>query len=336
MLKNIRSIIKIFLLALLTFIVASIFIKLRYNKIIKTPNSTSSDKVVVTIDKGQAVDSIINELIEKNVLKEEWKNYLKIYLKLNDLGTQIQAGTYNIPKNLNIKELIETLQNADSQDIWITIPEGLRKDEIADILEKNFSQYESVSFSKSEFLNLTTDQNYISQFNLPKEVRDLEGYIFPDKYAFSIESTTESVLTRMVENFVAKVGTEDSYEDIILASLVEREGYNSSDRPMIADILKRRLEEGWLLQVDASLLYPIKDWKYEISQVDKETDNPYNTYRYPGLPPTPICNPGLTSINAVRNPKSNDYYYYIHGEDGTVHYAKTLSEHEANVQKYLR
>jgi UPF0755 protein len=336
MFKNIRSIIRIFLLALVTVAVAGIFIKLRYNKIIETPNSESSDKVVVTIDEGQAVDTIINTLIEKGVLKENWKTYLKAYLRFNDLGSKLQAGTYSIPQNLNITEIVETLQRADSQDIWITIPEGLRKDEIADILSEEFNRYPTVEFSKSEFLNLTVDETYIAQFGLPTEVRNLEGYIFPDKYAFSRESTTESALTRMVDNFVVKVGTDDSYEDIILASMVEREGYTSNDRPIIADILKRRLKEGWLLQVDATLLYPIKDWKHTITSVDKESDNPYNTYKYPGLTPTPICNPGLQSINAVRNPEPNNYYYYIHEEDGTPHYSRTLSEHSANVNKYLR
>jgi UPF0755 protein len=336
MFKNIRSIIRIFIFALVTVIVAGIFIKLRYNKIIQTPNSESSDKVIVTIDEGQAVDSIINELIERNVIKENWKNYIKIYLRLNDLGSEIQAGTYSIPRNLNIKEIVRTLQHSESQDIWITIPEGLRKDEIADILVDDFSQYESIEFSKNDFLALTTDSAFIKQYNLPEDVSNLEGYIFPDKYAFSIESTTESVLKKLVDNFVAKVGIEDSYEDIILASLVEREGYNSSDRAIIADILKRRLEEGWLLQVDATLLYPVKDWKYTITEADKDKDSPYNTYKYPGLPPTPICNPGLESINAVRNPQSNNYYYYIHEDDGTAHYSETLSEHEQNVNKYLR
>jgi UPF0755 protein len=140
----------------------------------------------------------------------------------------------------------------------------------------------------------------------------------------------------MVETFVSKVGTEDSYEDIILASMVEREGYNSTDRAIIADILQRRYEEGWLLQVDATLLYPKKDWSHTITDIDKEDDNPYNTYKYPGLPPTPICNPGLQSINAVRNPQPNSYYYYIHEDDGTAHYSTTLSEHNANVNQYLR
>jgi UPF0755 protein len=336
MFKNIRSLVRIFLFALVTVIVAGVFIKLRYNKIIETSNSEDSSKVVVTINEGQATESIIDELVNKNILKENWANYLKAYLRFNDLGSTIQAGTYNIPKNLNIKEIVETLQHAESQDIWVTVPEGLRKDEIADILEEEFAPYESITFSKSDFLDLTTDITYIEQFTFPIDITNLEGYIFPDKYAFSRETTTEKALTKMIENFIAKVGTEDTYEDMILASLVEREGYTNDDRPIIADILQRRLEEGWLLQVDATLLYPVKDWKHEITQVDKDNNNPYNTYRYPGLPPTPICNPGLQSINAVRNPQSNNYYYYIHEEDGTPHYSETLSEHNENVNRYLR
>jgi UPF0755 protein len=336
MFKNIRSLTRIFLLALITFLIAGVFIKLRYDKVIQTSNSESSDKVVVTIDEGQAVDSIITELVDKGVLKENWRTYLKVYLKLNDLSSKLQAGTYNIPQNLNIKEIVGTLQHANSQDVWVTIPEGLRKDEIADILSKEFANYDSIYFSKSEFLSLTEDKSYIKQFDLPQDANDLEGYIFPDKYAFSIETDTQSALKKMVDNFVNKVGTEDSYEDIILASIVEREGYNSTDRAIIADILKRRLEEGWLLQVDASLLYPVKDWKHTITQVDKDSNNEYNTYKYPGLPPTPICNPGLESIKAVRNPNSNSYYYYIHEDNGTAHYSETLSGHNENVNMYLR
>jgi len=336
MFKSIRSTIRIFIFALITVAVAGIFIKLRYNKIIETPNSESSDKVVVTINEGEAVESIINELVNKGVLKEGWIKYLKAYLKFNDLSSQIQAGTYNIPQNLNITEIVETLKHADSQDVWVTIPEGLRKDQIANILAEEFSPFESITFSKEEFLNLTENITYIAQFGFPPEVKDLEGYIFPDKYAFSRETDTESSLTKMVQNFVTKVSTEDSYEDIILASMVEREGYNSTDRAIIADILQRRYKEGWLLQVDATLLYPKKDWLHEITSVDKEEDNPYNTYKFPGLIPTPISNPGLKSINAVRNPQPNNYYYYIHEDDGTAHYATTLSEHNSNVNKYLR
>ena len=96
------------------------------------------------------------------------------------------------------------------------------------------------------------------------------------------------------------------------------------------------MAEGWLLQVDATLLYPVQDWKHTITQVDKDSDNEYNTYKHPGLPPTPICNPGIESINAVRNPEANTYYYYIHEDNGTPHYSRTLTEHNNNVNTYLR
>jgi UPF0755 protein len=336
MFKSIKSLVKIFILALITVLIGGIFIKLKYNKIIETPNSDSSEKITVTINEGQAVDTIIDELIESGVLKESWKTYVKAYLRINDLSSKIQAGTYQLPLNLNIVELIESIQHANSQDVWVTIPEGLRKDEIASILEDELGAYETIVFSEAEFLPLTTNLEYISQFGLPVEVKDLEGYIFPDKYAFSVDSTTETILTKMVSNFVSKVGVNDSYEDIIIASMVEREGYNSTDRAMIADIIKRRYAEGWLLQIDATLLYPVKDWKHTITAQDKDSQNEYNTYKYPGLVPTPICNPGLEAINAVRDPQENNYYYYIHDTDGNAHYGTTLSEHNNNVNKYLR
>lgn len=336
MFKSFKSIIRIFVLAIVTVVVAGVFIKLKYNNIIQTPNSDSTDKITFTINEGEAVDSIIDDLISKGIIQENWKTYIKAYLRLNDLSSKIQAGTYNLPLNLNIVELVESLQKANGQDIWITIPEGLRKDEIAEILNDELSSYDSIDFSESQFLSLTTNQEYISQFGLPTEVQDLEGYIFPDKYAFSIESSTESILTVMVNNFITKVGTSDSYEDIIIASMVEREGYTSNDRPIIADIIMRRYNEGWLLQIDATLLYPVKDWTHTITQSDKQSNSPYNTYKYPGLIPTPICNPGLEAIEAVREPQSNNYYYYIHDNDGNPHYATTLTEHNQNVNKYLR
>jgi len=336
MFKNLKTLVKIFTFALITVVVGGIFIKLKYNQIIETPNSNSSEKVTIIINEGQAVDTIIAELIDAGIIKENWKTYLQFYLKLNDLSTTIQAGTYNLPLNLNIVELIESLQHADSQDIWITIPEGLRKDEISDTLQEEFLTYDTIDFSTTEFLSLTTNLEYIAQFGFSEEVNNLEGYIFPDKYAFSIESTTESVLTIMVNTFVTKVGTDDTYEDIIIASMVEREGYNSTDRAIIADIINRRYSEGWLLQIDATLLYPVQDWKHIITQADKNSQNPYNTYKQLGLVPTPICNPGLEAINAVRNPQPNNYYYYIHEDDGTPHYSTTLSEHNANVNQYLR
>lgn len=332
----IKSTIRIFLFALVTVIIATIVIKLDYDKALRTPNSDSQEKVIVQIDQGATVDQILTKLVDQGVIQEKWLTYVKLYLKQENLAAKLQAGTYELPKNLSIKEVIDSLQNGKNPDIWVTIPEGLRKDEIADILNQELSKADTTNFSKEEFLRLTTDKAYIQTLGLSVNISDLEGYLFPDRYAFPITTKTSDTIDKMVKNFITKVGTADTYDQIILASIVEREGFSDQDRPIIAGIFIKRLEEGWLLQACATVLYPLKDWKHEITDADKESDSPYNTYKKPGLPPTPICNPGLESINAVRNYKKTDYYYYIHDNNAIVHYAKTLEEHNANINQYLR
>ncbi|MDX9738817.1 MAG: endolytic transglycosylase MltG [Candidatus Dojkabacteria bacterium] len=331
-----KTIIKIFLLALLTVVIGAFFIKKSYYSTLETPNSDSSEKVVLEIEKGEPLESIIDDLITAGVLKEKWATYFEIYIKLNKLAPKIQAGVYDIPKNLNIKEIAQMIQSSKEQGVWITIPEGLRKDEIANIIASEYEKIDGTNFSKEEFLRLTEDPQYIQSLAIPYPLTDLEGFLFPDKYSFSVNTDTQSILGILLTNFKNRVGFTDTYEDIIVASMVEREGYTSEDRPMIADIIQRRNKEGWLLQIDATLLYPKKDWKSPITVADKQDDNPYNTYKRQGYPPTPICNPGLAAINAVRNPKPNQYYYYIHDASGNPHYAETLTEHNQNVQKYLR
>ena len=331
MFKQMRSIVRVFLLALITVVVAGIIVKLDYSHALKTANSDNSDKVIVQIKDGETVDQILNTLTTQGLMNEKWSNYFKIYLRLNKLTSQLQAGTYNIPQNLNIVELINTLQNGKNPEAWVTVQEGLRKDEIADILVRNLGS----TFSKDTFLSLTTDQEFIATFGLNSDVKDLEGYLFPDKYAFVADVTEKEVITKMVGNFKTKVGTSDSYNNIIIASIVEREGYNSTDRPIIAGIIIKRYNEGWLLQTDATLLYEAKDWKANVSAY-KTSNSPYNTYKVVGLPPTPICNPGLESINAVRNPSKTDYYYYIHDNNKVPHYAITLDVHNQNINTYLK
>ncbi len=304
-----------------------------YNKALKEPNSDSLEKVTLTIKQGESTDNVLENLINEGLLRKSYLLFVKAYLKVNNLGSKIQAGTYTIPRNLNIEELIATLQNGKDQDIWVTIPEGIRADEIGKILEKEIN---NSKFSYDEFMNFVTDQTYIAKLNLPDGIANLEGFLFPDKYAMPSDTTADIAIRKLVSNFTTKVNFEYSYQDIILASIVEREGYNSQDRPIIAGIIEKRLEEGWLLQTDATLLYPLKDWKHVLTEQDLKMDSLYNTYKVIGLPPTPICNPGLESIQAVKNPQKTEYYYYIHDKSGVPHYAKTLAEHNSNVNQYLR
>lgn len=323
-------------IVLIIAIIAGVGLLIDYRSSLDKQNSKDSEKVTFQIKEGEAVDTILGNLVDEGLLRKRFVKYTKVFLKASKMEGQIQAGTYNIPKNLSIKELITTLQNGKNQDVWVTIHEGLRKDEIAKILNDELSQIDTASFSVDEFLTLTTDSEFIKTLELEIDIKDLEGFLFPDKYALDPNSTTKSVIKVLVDNFKKKVGEEYTYDDIIMASIVEREGYTEQDRPIIAGLLLKRIREGWLLQADATLLYPVKDWKHVITQQDKDNDNPYNSYKRPGLPPTPICNPGLQAIKATQNPEETPYYFYIHDNDGVPHYAVTNEEHNINVNKYLR
>ena len=313
-----------------------VFFKAQYESALREPNSDSSETVEFEITEGESIESIVPSLVTQDLLREEHRNYFLIYLKLNDLIPNIQAGHFNIPKNLTIVELAETLQNAGVPSNWITITEGLRADEIA---QKYADTFENIQ--KDEFMRLVENEGFIRSLELNGEdITSLEGFLFPDKYLMEKEIKSEDAIIRMIENFKNKVPKDYNYEDIILASLIEREGINPEDRRKISGILQKRLNEQWLLQVDATLLYHEKNWDHTITRQDIDTPHIYNTYMYHGLPPTPICNPGLDSILSVFEPKETDYYYYIHyrDEDGNMvpGYSETLAEHEAKVQRYLR
>jgi UPF0755 protein len=217
-----------------------------------------------------------------------------------------------------------------TEDVWVTIPEGWRSEEIAAVVSKD------LDIPEAEFLSAVR-----------------EGYMFPDTYRFPKTATAGAVAEELRDNFDKKVPESirskaqtvglTFNQAIVLASLVEREGKSDIDRPVIAGILLNRLNKDWPLQVDATLQYiagyqPKEKtwWKKELTDTDKLIESPYNSYKNPGLPPKPIANPGLSAILAVLNPKKTDYMFYLHDPTGTIHYAKTLEEHEANIAKFLR
>ncbi|MCA9375017.1 endolytic transglycosylase MltG [Candidatus Dojkabacteria bacterium] len=308
-------------------------ISVYYSNAIKNPNSTSSEEIQFTIEEGETVQEVAEKLVNLGLLKDSRKSAFLIYTKQTDQASKIQAGVFRLPKNLNIEELAIELQKAGVPDLWVTIPEGLRIDEVGRILQTEFNKYDESVFDKARFLGLTTDKNFIQSLGIT-DTDTLEGYLFPNRYLLPIQSTEELVINQMVTAFSDSVD-EISYHDLIIASMVEREGRNDEERRMIADIISRREKEGWFLNIDATLLYFYKDWSKELTERDINQDQPYNTYTRTGLPPTPICNPGLSSINAVLDPVPNSYYYYIHDASGNIHYATTEQEHYQNVQNYL-
>ncbi|GAH38365.1 unnamed protein product, partial [marine sediment metagenome] len=201
--------------------------------------------------------------------------------------------------------------------------------EVESIISETFATNPQSSFDSDKFLNLITTTAPDTTVDLPIPVgKPLEGYLFPDTYRFPSDATAEYVLHAILENFRTKVyephmqEIEQSpytlYEIVTLASILERETKHSEDRPVVADVLLKRLDNGWALQTDATTLYYFGDWTHDITAADLEIDSPYNTRKYTGITPTPIANPGEETVRAVLFPQSNEYWYYISDADGNL------------------
>lgn len=291
------------------------------------PNNKTDQQFA--IPKGQAIAKIGERLEEagliKNALAFRW------IVKKDGLDNKIQAGSFKLNPALSTSEIAKTLTTG-TQDSWVTLQEGWRKEEIAESLARqNFSHFES-----EDFLILAAES---------------EGKLFPDTYLIPQQMSAQQFYDLLINTYERKVGPLNlgnnnfelsEHEILTLASLVEREGRGVTDMRNVAGILLNRLEIGMALQVDATLQYANgydliqKTWWREPTALDKETVSAFNTYLNPGLPPTPICNPGLDAIQAVLNPIPSDNLYYLHDMSGIGHYAQTYEEHLANINKYLR
>lgn len=234
----------------------------------------------------------------------------KIYFMFSGLDKKIKPGTYLLSPATDLKNLLTSLTSGP-RDIWITFPEGWRREQVAARLASNLENFDTASF-----LSLTAT---------------LEGHLFPDTYLIPTYSTPADIVNTMTDTFNRKVGPIDS-STLILASLIERETKTIVDRPIVAGILLKRLKASWPLQIDATVQYARGDWS---PVTDTRFPSIYNTYIHTGLPPTPIANPGLAAIEAARRPQTSPYWFYLHAPDGTTHFAATIEEHNLNIDKYL-
>lgn len=277
--------------------------------------SVSNDENVsdFLIIKGSSASQIGRNLQKEGLIKNSLA--FKVYVQFTGRQSKISAGEFRLSPSQSLFEIVQTLQKGPVE-IWVTIPEGLRHEEIAqkfaDGLKKN-----------SEFVN---------EFIFLASTK--EGYLFPDTYLFPKTTTPLKIVEKMLATFNLKTKTGVNESQVIMASIIERETRGDAEKPVVAGILYKRIENGWPLQVDASIQYVKGNWKPMLSS-DKELNSPYNTYKFQGLPPGAISNPGIASINAAINPTNSDYWYYIHDEKGVIHYAKDLDGHNSNIRKYL-
>lgn len=290
-----------------------------------SPPSDFAPGSIVQIKEGVSIGKATEYLYDRSLIRS--RTVFKLLMRSPLAKNQMVAGDYLFAEPLSSIEISRRLARGsfNLEPIKVTIPEGTDTRAISNILANVIPD-----FDQAYFLTLASTS---------------EGYLFPDTYFFSPLVTEQQILTTLRKNFDTRtkditftlVGTKYDRKDIVtMASIVELEAANYEDRRIIADILWRRLEEGMALQVDAVFPYIIGKNTFELTTKDLQFDSPYNTYRYPGLPPGPVTNPGLESIKAVLDPLPNKYVYYLSDRDGVMHYTASYAEHLKNKIKYLK
>lgn len=287
-------------------------------------NPKDNTPKIFIIEQGQGVRAVAKNLKDQGLIKDPIVFFL--LTKKLGLDNKIEAGDYRLFPSMSAFQIATGLTHG-TLDIWITVPEGQRAGEIADTLKEKMPNYDP---------------------SWEKDLEQKEGYLFPDTYLFPRDADINTIISIMTKNFDDKYATLDTggtklgkTEIVTLASLIEREAKHDTDRPIVASVIHNRLNLGMKLDIDATIQYALgyqsdekRWWKSALSAADLKLDSDYNTYLIAGLPPSPISNPGLASLEAAVNPASTDYLYYITDGNGVNHYAKTFEQHEANIKKY--
>ena len=320
---------------------------------LEQPAGSDDTPVDFVVAPGETAIDVAARLEEAGLVSDA--ELFRRYLQYEGLDAGLEAGTFTLRQTMTIPEIAEALQSSQVAEQTLTVREGLRLEEIAVEVENQ------LSIPAAEFQTLVTTgwretdlANYDILASLPPS-STLEGFLYPDTYRLPLEATAYDVVNRMLTTFSERVTSETRlaaanqgmtiYDMVTLASIVEREAVLAEERPIIASVYLNRLANSWLLGADPTVQYGLgydessgQWWRtlyFDLLGVDNlsEIDHPYNTYRYPGLPPGPICSPGLSSIQAVAYPADTNYFYFIancHANDGSHLFAVTEEEHYNN------
>ncbi|MGM0482482.1 MAG: endolytic transglycosylase MltG [Patescibacteria group bacterium] len=286
------------------------------------PPDNDDFPIVLEIEEGDNLSGISKKVKEKNLVRSPL--FFRTIVIILEGENSIPAGDYYFNKPEPVYTVAQRIVEGDYglEPIRVTLREGWDVFETADYLDERF-----VRFDKEIFFEISK-----------------EGYLAPDTYFFSPLSSTEHLVERMESNFESKwQRVEEDFEldrskeeIVIMASILEKEANTIESKRKIADILWRRLEDGMPLQVDASFSYVNNKNTYQLTLEDLKIDNPYNTYKNTGLPPTPIANPGMNAIMAAIDPIDNPYWYFLSDLSGNMYYGRDFDEHQYNRENYLR
>ena len=290
----------------------------------------------VEIPPGAGSRAIARRLADAGIVPDTWT--FRAAVRWSGRGQTLQAGEYRFAEAASPLDVVARLSRGDVYTVAITFPEGLTIDEMAGV-------FDSRGLGTAQaFKDAARDVSAISA--LDPAAKDLEGYLFPETYPVSRHEEAPALVAAMVERFkavyteltAAGVASDLTTRQVVtLASLVEKETARAEERPIVAAVYRNRLAIGMGMQADPTVIYALrKRGKYDgnIRKVDLAIDSPYNTYRYRGLPPGPIAAPGRAAIAAALSPAAAKYLYFVSRNDGSHVFAETLTQHNANVQKF--
>ena len=320
-----------------------------YKRIVDKNNNILQEFVIT---KGDGSTQVGENLVKAGLIKNKY--YFWYYVWRTKTDSKLQAGKYELAKNMTIPEMVEKFAKGKvkSEMVKLTVPEGFTNDKIIKLLEEKKPKLvpEFESLIKCQCLNKPecACDRFSEKYDFIKDIPlglDLEGYLFPDTYFIAEKDTGATLLSKFLNNFDEKVGgdlrreiknqNKTLHQIITMASIVEREAKEDKDRPIIAGIFWNRFNINHPLQSDATLAYILKTDKVKYYQKEIETNSPYNTYKNSGLPPGPICNPGQESIIATIHPQKTDYFYFLNdAKTGETFFAKTLEEHGKNRREH--
>ncbi len=303
---------------------------------LSTPASSEPTEVVIEVAAGMSLPALSDLLKKQGLVRSAGK--FRWLVRVKGAAREIKAGEYQLSTGLRPGEVLDKIVRGEVRLHQITFPEGYTIRQMAELLDAR-------NLASIDYLIATaTDPTFVHDLGIPAST--LEGYLFPDTYLFAKDLPVETILRSFVARFnqhfdpaqnekTRKLGFT-RHQVVILASVVEKETAVPEERPLIAGVFLNRLRKRIRLQSDPTVIYGLKNFDGNLTRAHLLTDTPYNTYTRQGLPAGPICNPGAASIQAVLNPESTSYLYFVAKKDGTHHFSISLADHNAAVLRHQK
>ncbi len=346
--------VKILFASLLLILIAICGISYWVYNAVSTPHDHAKGSEYIKIEKGSTPREIIAKLTTEGVISSEMATL--VYLRTIGDGTKLQAGEYQFPSPISPLQVLKVLEKGEDRTIKLTIPEGFTRFDIAKRIAEKFGRTppataggtDSLPMDDKAVLALMNDTTLIR--DISPTAKDLEGYMYPTTYSFARDAKSQEIIKRMVDEFkkfwkpewsdAAKAMGRTPQEIVTIASLIQTEAGVETDRPLVSSVIYNRLKRGTPLGIDQTNIYIAKmqgRWDGTINKSDLDVDSPYNTRKFPGIPPGPISSVTESSIKAALNPAQTDYLFYVRNvdaNDGTHWFYSSAAEFEKGKAKY--